>query len=332
MKLRDTSEAEFLRTVQQALGGAGGCVRLGIGDDAAIIDCPPGRSLVLTCDATVEGRHFRREWFSHYEVGERAVRCALSDLAAMGAEPAAVLLTLIISPDEDADMARALVEGAAHASETFGARLAGGETVGRDGPIVLDVIAVGFAEPGRELMRSGARPGDVVMVSGALGDAAAGLAALGSGVAGADAAVARYKRPDPRVALGRFLARSEGVHAAIDISDGLARDAGHLAEESGVAIVLRASALPLAAECRALAGRLGLDPLRWALTGGEDFELLFCVEAEAAGQIARRAEDELALPVTAIGEVTDGQGVRVLRPDGTDLALGETGWDQFRSA
>jgi thiamine-monophosphate kinase len=359
MRLRDTSEVEFLRGVRQLLGEAGGRVRLGIGDDAAVIDCPPGRSLVLTCDASVEGRHFRREWLSPHEIGERAVRCALSDLAAMGAEPAAILLTLIISPDEDAALAQGLIEGGAQAAETFGARLAGGETVGREGPLELDVVATGFVEPGRELTRSGACPGDVVMVSGTLGDSAAGLAALtgtwdavagsagtlaGSGGSrrrswdrahpcahAVEAVIARYKRPEPRLALGQLLGRSDAVHAAIDISDGLARDAGHLAEQSGVAIVLHTETIPLSTECRTLAEHLGLDPLPWALTGGEDFELLFCVRSDAAPAIARLAHDSLGLPLTTIGEVTEGHGVCVMHPDGTDLPLRQGGWDQFRS-
>jgi len=334
MRLRDTSEGEFLRAVRQTLGGAGGRVRLGIGDDAAVLDCPPGRSLVLTCDAAVEGRHFRREWFSHREIGERAVRCALSDLAAMGAEPVAVLLTLIVSPEEDEVAARAVVEGAAAASAEFGARLAGGETVGAQGPLVLDVAAAGLVRTGRELRRSGAQPGDVIAVSGTLGDAAAGLAALRAGLGGpeATAVIRRYKVPQPQVALGVLLAQCDGVHAAIDISDGLLMDAGHMAEQSGVGIELFADALPLSPACEAVARELGVQPSAWALGGGEDFELLVAISPLEFGRVHHRAKQDCALELLGIGQVTEGHGVRLTGPDGTDLASPAAGWDQFRSS
>jgi thiamine-monophosphate kinase len=333
MRLRDSGELEFLRAVRKAAGGAEGPVRLGIGDDAAVIAPPPGQSLVLTCDAAVEGRHFRREWFSAEEIGERAVRCAISDLAAMGARPAAALLTLIISPDEDVSMARGVVDGAARAARELGARLAGGETVGHDGPLALDVAAAGFVPQGRELRRSGARPGDVLMVSGTLGDSAAGLAALRTGLDSppARAVIARYKRPEPRVTLGLTLAECDAVHACIDISDGLLRDAGHLAEQSGVGILIRAESLPLSDECRQVGAQLRLDPLPWALAGGEDFELLFCLRPEAASDFIGQAFEDPELRLAVIGEVVDGDGVRVVDADGAEVVSGTTGWDQFQA-
>jgi len=331
MRLRDVGEVGFLRSVQEALGGSGGAVRVGIGDDAAVIECPAGECLVLTCDAAVEGRHFRREWLSPSEIGGRAVRCALSDFAAMGARPAAVLLTLVVSPAEEATMAQVLVKGAAQAAEAYGARLVGGETVGNQGPLTLDVVAAGFVPVGRELRRSGAGVGDALLVSGTLGDSAAGLAALEAmGVRGDfEAVIARYIRPEPRTSLGALLAECEGVRAAIDISDGLVRDAGHLAEQSGVGIVVLAEALPLSPECRAAAERLSLDPLQWALAGGEDFELLFAADAERAAEIVELAQREAGVTVTVIGEVVEGRGVTVVREDGAEIVPPSIGWDQF---
>ena len=334
MRLSESSEMEFLRHLRRALGGAGAGVRLGIGDDAAVLDCLPGQSLVLTCDAAVEGVHFRRDWFTESEIGQRAVRCAVSDLAAMGARPAAVLLTLIVSPEEEATAAQAVVEGAARASEELGARLVGGETVGSEGPLTLDVVAAGFVRAGRELRRSGARPGDVVAVSGTLGDSAAGLAALAAGLEGQEAvaAIRRYKAPEPRLALGALLSGCEGVHAAIDISDGLLRDAGHVAEQSGVGIELFADALPLSPASRAVAAALGTDPAAWALTGGEDFELLVTVAPMEHGEVAHRARRDCAVELLGIGQVVEGHGVSLRRGDDTPVdAPSTTGWDHFRS-
>ncbi|MGQ9731581.1 MAG: thiamine-phosphate kinase, partial [Candidatus Zipacnadales bacterium] len=208
MRLRQISEAGFLRQLRHYLGAAGGSVRLSVGDDAAVLTCPAGYSLVLTCDAAVEGCHFRRDWLSEAEIGDRAVRACISDLAAMGAQPAGVLLTLVISPDETEAAAHALVHGAAQAAEVLGTRLIGGETVGNPGPLMLDVMAAGFVPEGRELRRDGAQPGDRLLVSGTLGDSAAGLAALQATLTSpaAHVAVARYRQPKPHLALGALLA------------------------------------------------------------------------------------------------------------------------------
>ncbi len=331
MRLRDSGEMAFLRALRQARGAADGGLRLGIGDDAALLDCPPGHSLVLTCDAALEGRHFRRDWLAGPDIGDRAVRCALSDLAAMGAQPAAVLLTLVVSPDEHLATAQAIVEGAVRAAETFGAHLVGGETVGNDGPLMLDVLAAGFVAEGRGLRRSGARPGDSVLVSGTLGDSAAGLALLQSGREAPAEAIRRYRRPTPRIALGRALAANPAVHAAIDISDGLVQDAGHVAEAGGVGLLLRAHDLPLSPALRQAAEQLGQDALAWALTGGEDFELLFCAARDTVEGLVARAPSEAGVPVCVVGEVVEGEGVRVVGADGSELPIDRSGWDHFRS-
>ncbi len=332
MRLREVGELQFLRLLRRGVTGASGPVLLGVGDDAAVLACPEGQALVVTCDAAVDGRHFDRQWFSPSEIGGRAVAAAISDVAAMGARPAAVLLTLLISADEDADFARAVVEGAAGAADALGGQLVGGETVGADIPLSLDVMVTGFVPVGRELRRSGARPGDALLVSGTLGDSAAGLAALRARVAGeptADSVISRYKMPEPRVALGSRLAESSVVHAAIDISDGLARDADHIAELSSVAIRIDRDAIPLSPECRAVAESLSVDPLGWAIGGGEDFELLFTVQPSAVADLVRSVHDQIGLRLTRIGEVLQGEGVHVCLADGSEVAPPSAGWDQF---
>ena len=331
MRLREAGERRFLARVQRELGGSGGAVLLGIGDDAAVIECPVGHSLVLTCDAAVAGRHFRRQWLTDAQIGSRAVRAAVSDIAAMGAVPAAALLTLIISPDEPERAAHDIVAGAAAACEALGLNLAGGETVSTDGPLTLNVTVAGFVAEGRALTRGAAKPGDALLVSGTLGDSAAGLAALKVGpTQGPDAArvIARHTQPKPRLELARLLADA-GVHCAIDVSDGLVCDAGHIADESSVGLVIHTGALPISDECRAVARALNTDPLVWALSGGEDFELLLTTPPVTAAELLERVPRELDLQLTRIGDVTVGSGVNVVGADGQAIDLSEEGWDHF---
>ena len=332
MRLSEAGEFAFLRLVQDDLEAKAGSVLVGIGDDAAVLAGPGADSLVLTCDAAVDGRHFQRRWFTGTQIGGRAVGAALSDLAAMGARPVAVLLTLLIAPDEDVEFARAIVKGAAEAAEELGALLVGGETVSTDGPLSLDVMAAGFVSAGRELRRSAARPGDALVVSGTLGDSAAGLAALTAELAEGQAVeqvIGRYKKPQARVALGLVLAESGAVRAAIDISDGLLRDAGHLAEQSGVAVVIERDAIPVSPGCRDIARQLSRDPYEWAMGGGEDFELLFSAAPGQLEALVSHVQSDLGLPITRIGTVVEGEGVSVRLPDGTQIEPHSSGWDQF---
>lgn len=332
MRLREVGELGFLRLVHGDIAGESESVLLGVGDDGAVVACCSDRSLVLTCDAATDGRHFQRQWFSPEEIGGRAVAAATSDLAAMGARPAALLLTLLVSPDEDVEFARAIVRGAAGIAEQLGAQLVGGETVGTDGPLSLDVLAAGFVPVGRELRRSAAQHGDTLLVSGTLGDSAAGLAALKAGVTAHETAaylISRYKAPQPRVLLGPTLAESAAVHAAIDISDGLLRDAGHVAGQSGVALHIDREAIPLSPECHAMAQALSADPFGWALGGGEDFELLFTAEPAAVAELVRSVHASSGLSLTCIGEVREGEGVHVHLSDGTEVQPSSAGWDQF---
>jgi len=332
MRLREAGELEFIRGVRASAPSRTGSVTVGIGDDAAVLAPEPGSSLLLKCDAAVEGRHFRREWLTPTEIGARAALSAISDIAAMGGRPVALLLTLLISPDEELVFARDIVRGAADAGDALGATLAGGETVATEGPLGVDVIVAGFVPTGRELRRSAARPGEAVLVTGTLGDSAAGLASLRGGMASLSAThhvISRYKRPQPRIEFGRFLVEWGAVHAAIDISDGLVRDAGHLATESGVAIIVERDVLPISREACQVAEALGVDPRAWAAGGGEDYELLFTAPPDAVPGLISESGRRFGLAVTRIGSVVEGQGVRVRAADGSEWVPPGEGWDQF---
>ncbi|WP_182875393.1 thiamine-phosphate kinase [Microbispora sp. H10670] len=294
----------------------GAAVLLGPGDDAAILRAPDGRVVVST-DLLVEGRHFRRDWSGGYDIGRKAAAQNLADIAAMGADPTALVVGLGLPPDAAADWLDALTDGFRDECDLVGATVAGGD-VTRSEIVVLGVTALGDLGGRPPVTRSGARPGDVVAVAGRLGHAAAGLALLTAG-AGAGAPELRelpeaHRRPRPPYACGPQAALL-GATAMLDVSDGLLQDLGHVAEASGVAVALDAAALPVAEVLAAAAGELGADPLEWVLTGGDDHALA------ATFPPAVRLPPEW----TVIGEVEQGQGVRV---DGQVRTVG--GWDHFR--
>jgi len=270
-------------------------VSLGVGDDAAILSLPDGHSLHVSTDTMVAGAHYSPD-MSAEDIAYRAVMAAASDLAAMGAAPLGMLLSLTLPEADGAWIAR-FAEGLRAAATDTGLALVGGDTT--RGPATIGITVMGSAPTGSPLLRSGARVGDRVCVSGFTGDAAAGLAILEGKIHLSAAAenylVKRFTRPAARLALGQSL---RGLaSAAIDISDGLMADAGHLARASGVAIVIDRSALPQSAALREV-----IDERQravWMLAGGDDYELLFTLPANAV----------LPEGCTEVGRVTEGSGV-----------------------
>ena len=298
-------------------------------DDAALVDLREGYRLVVAKDMLVAGVHFR-EADDAALVARKLLRVNLSDLAAMGAAPTAYLVGLAVPRGTGDGWFRGFAAGLAEDQAAFGLSLIGGDTVSTDGPLTLSLTALGEVRQGAEIRRSGARPGDLVFVSGCLGDAAFGLAVLEGGLAGADQAgraylAGRYHLPRPRVALGL---RLHGIaSAAIDISDGLVADLAHICEASGVGAEIEAACLPLSDPARsALADNPAL--LATVLGGGDDYELVITAGAAETGHLAAMAAD-LELPITAIGRVTDGGGVVVRGDDGAPLDLASTGWRHF---
>jgi thiamine-monophosphate kinase len=336
-------EFELLERIRQRLPEAGPRVRLGSGDDAAI--AVPGGATATSVDALVDGVHFRREWSSPRQIGGKALAAALSDLAAMGAAAGEAYVALGIPADLDEDGCLELLDGIAEVAMETGTTLAGGD-VTRAPTLTLAMTVVGHAERAGDLVtRSGARPGDALVVTGELGGAAAGLLLLegqaGEGEAlgarssfvrhsGAKdertALIARQLEPCPRLEAGLALARA-GATAMIDLSDGLGGDAGHLAAASGVALRIDAAALPLGPGVAEVALAAGREPLELAASGGEDYELLATVPAERLAAASAAVAEQGGLALTQVGEALAGEGVEIRLPGGG--LLEPRGFDQL---
>ncbi len=312
-----SSELDRIELLRRALGAGGEHVLQGIGDDAAVL-LPPRLPLVWTVDAAVEGVHFRRDLLGLHDLGYRATMAAASDLAAMGAAPLGLLAALVLPPwVSDADL-EALAAGQREAAAELGTAVVGGN-LARGAELSITTTALG--EAARPLTRAGALPGDAIWMAGPVGLAAAGLEALARGgdpPPETAPAVAAWRRPMARIAEGL---RAGGLaHAAIDVSDGLARDAGHLARAGGVRLVLDAAHLA-GDDLRAAAAALGRDPMALALHGGEDYALVVALPPG------------VVLPGFArVGVVEPrdhGPAVALRREDGAVVPIDERGFDHF---
>lgn len=318
-----SGEFDFIaRRLRPLAAGAPGA--LDLLDDAALLDPPPGAELVLTKDAMVAGVHFLSD-DPPARVAQKLLRVNLSDLAAMGAAPLGYLLALARAKDTGEEWLAGFCAGLAADQAEFGIHLLGGDTVSTAGPLTLSLTALGAVPKGTALRRSTARMGDEVWVSGTLGDGALGLKVLQGELEVPTAAGAflsgRYRLPQPRLALGQAL---RGVaSAALDVSDGLLADLGHILETSGVGAEVRADALPLSAAARALP-----EARAAALAGGDDYELLFTAPVERRAQIEAIAR-ELALPLTCIGRIEAAGGLRLLDEEGREIPVARTGWQHF---
>lgn len=298
-------------------------VAVGPGDDAAVVR---GQGIVASVDVSVEDVHFRRDWLAPEEIGYRAAAAALSDLAAMAARPIGILVALALA-EGDAEIGPALMAGARAAADAVDAAVLGGDLTRSPGPIVVDVVVLGEArEP---VLRTGARPGDELWVTGELGAAAAAVAAWRRGTAPPAGARAAFARPQPRVRAARWLAGRGIPHAMLDLSDGLAGDLRHLAAASAVQAVLEPGLVPVAAAALAVAGDADAA-LRLALGGGEDYELVFAAAPGVVAPLAAAFQAELGLRLTRIGEAREGEGVVARAADGALRPLDIQGFRHFQ--
>ena len=302
---------------------------LALDDDAAILKAPPGCDLVLTTDAMVGGIHFFDD-DDPRAVAQKSLRVNLSDLAAKGAKPLGYLLSLALPRSVDENWLAGFSAGLQADADEFGCSLFGGDTVRTTGPLTISVAMFGVVPEGAMVRRAGAKPGDVVMVTGTIGDAALGLQLRNGGnwelrSAQREHLLARYLMPQPRNRL------ADGIRAcasaAMDVSDGLAGDLRKLARASGVAAEVEAAKVPLSGAARAALTRHP-ELLETVLTGGDDYEIV-CTVAPAKVEMLHAAARAAGIPLTAIGKVAAGEGVRFTAPDGRPLVFSSSSFSHF---
>jgi thiamine-monophosphate kinase len=323
-----TRERELIERVARKLPSRfGGGLRLGIGDDAAVVRTQ-GADWVITTDAFLENVHFLLRTHPPEAVGYKALARATSDLAAMGARPRYFLLSLALPPSCTGKWFDRFLSGMSRAARAFGLVLAGGDTT-RNPLASINLTVIGEVAPGQAVLRSGARPGNLICVSGTLGEAELGLWLLQrrrQRQKKSKRPLQKHFYPEPRLALGEWLAKNGRATAMIDTSDGLSTDLAHICEASSVGARVWADRIPKVA----LPGdvqKLGLDPLRLALDGGEDYELLFTVAARQARRLPRAVR---GVPITIIGEITRARGILLMDNAGQSKVLPAQGWDPFR--
>lgn len=334
MRVEELGERGLLRLIRASLGASGPGVSVGVGDDCAVLSPAPETRSLATTDLLIEGVHFRRRYATHADIGWKALARSLSDIAAMGGTPRFALVALACPPGTEVEEIEALYAGMLDAAAPHGVSIVGGDTSASPAGLIVNVTLLGdIAGPPR--LRSGARPGDLIAVTGRLGLSAAGLALLEADPplklsAGVVEEVTRaHLRPVARVAEGIFLGRAPGVGAMIDCSDGLVADLGHVVSESGVGAEVKLDRLPIAPAVVQVAAATGLDPIDLATTGGEDYELLLSVTPESLAELATSLTQATGTGLTVIGEFRSAEhGVRFLDAGGRPVALGE-GFEHF---
>ncbi len=336
MKINELGEFGLIDRIQRALPTLGDRVIVGIGDDVAVLRADADRVWLATCDVQMEGAHFLRDAIAPRDLGRKALAINLSDIAATGGAPRFALASLGLPSDLDVEFVDALYAGLRAEAELFGVDIVGGNISRSRLGVFIDIFLLGDAPRENVVLRSGARVGDQILVTGTLGDAGAGVALMldtSLRTTDAYAAIARARRdtPTPRVREGQLIGAAHTATAMLDISDGLASDLGHICERSNVGARVFAAKLPVADDNRALARTARSDEFAFALHGGEDYELLFTAPAAQANTLAEAITRETGTRVSIIGEILPAnEGRQLVLPDARVVPLEARGWDHFR--
>lgn len=339
--LPELGEFGLIRRLHRRFGRTGRSVLRGIGDDAAVIRPLAGRTLLLTTDLLAEGIHFDLASTALEDVGYKAAVANLSDIAAMGGTPQHMLVAVAIPPSRSSIEIEQLYRGLMRACRLHGVDLVGGDTSASRHGLFLSITLTGTVAAGRALTRDGARVGDLIYVTGTLGDSLAGLTLLKrvcekrpDAIGGKSQRYQRYlidrhQHPIPRIKEGQLLSTHRLATAAIDISDGLSGDLTHICEQSGVGAEIDETSLPLSPACRAYAAACRTDPVRLALTGGEDYELLFTVPPQHRAKLDRLTQ-RVRFRFTLIGRIRPkGAGIRLKKSNGASQRLAITSYQHF---
>ena len=310
-------EKSLIARIRRAAAGRNPAVLAGIGDDCAVLRIPPGHEFLVTTDFSLEDVHFRRDWHPPEVVGRRCLVRGLSDIAAMGGEPLAAFLSLALPRDTPQRWVDLFFKGLLHLARERKISLAGGDTAQSKREIQADIIVVGSVPKGQAVLRSGARPGESIYVTGSLGASAAAIEQLRVGTIH-PADYPQHFRPEPRIKVGKWLRLRKLASAMIDISDGLSTDLTHICEESRVGAVIDAKAIP-----RATVGNPRREvPLDLAVHGGDDYELLFTSSKKVPAKVA-------GVEVSRIGQITSARSL-VLLESNRGRKLAPQGWEHFR--
>ncbi len=324
MRVEEAGEFAVIARLRAMLEGGHEGVVQGVGDDAAVISDGAGGLWAYSADAVVEGVHFDPAYTPWHSLGYKALAVNISDLASMGGgAPSFALAVLGLRGDAEIEALEEVYRGLMDCGGEYGCAVVGGDIVRSPAGLFISVSLIGRIPGGRYLSRGAARPGQEVLVTGTLGDSSLGLRWLMGGGDTGNACARRHLYPRPRLEEGRR-ALQEGASAAIDVSDGLLRDLGHICEESGVGVEVFMEEIPISGDAEAAAREMGVDARRAALFGGEDYELILVAEAEAA----RSLRDGLGLK--AVGRTCEGGGVRVLDGAGGEVDVGGMGYEHFK--
>jgi thiamine-monophosphate kinase len=317
----------FVRRIRRG-GPAPRGVMVDVGDDAAVVRVNARENLVVTTDAMVEGVHFERRWFGGPGLGRRLAAVNLSDIAAMGAEPRFALISLAIPPGTSAAFVEGIEHGAVEALARWGARVVGGNITSTRGALVCDMTLLGTCARGRAWRRR-AKSGDVIVVAGELGAAAAGVETLRSGRR-TGRLVGAYLRPAPRLEVSRALSSTRRVRGAIDVSDGLSSDLIHLCRANRLGCEIHASSLPVARGVPGFCRARGIDPVEWTLHAGEDYALILSVSPRDLPAV-RRAIRRTGVRASVIGRFTrERDGYRIIESPSRARSFGRGGWDHLK--
>ncbi len=326
MTLKELGEFGFINRIATSAGSSGS-VSLGIGDDAAAIIPTTGVQTLVTSDMLVEGIHFDLKFTAPFELGRKSLAVNLSDIAAMGSVPRFALLSLAIPPTLPLEFLDSFIAGFTDYGKMHGVTLIGGDTCSSTSGFVISVTLMGEQHAHRIVRRSGAVAGDLIYITGVVGDSALGLELLRRGER-KGAAISRHLDPAPRNRAGFALAEQGIASAMIDVSDGLLADLGHLLKNSGGGARLLLRDLPLSTEYRQRTPELSNDLYTLALSGGEDYELLFTAPPDRKEEI-RQLSTALELPITPVGEFCAESGIVIIAPDGAPYTPSSRGFDHF---
>ncbi|HEY63189.1 MAG TPA: thiamine-phosphate kinase [Caldilineae bacterium] len=335
MRISELGEFPLIDRVEQIVAVDRADVVVGIGDDVAVLADRDDELLLATVDSQVENVHFLRERITARQLGRRALAINLSDIAAMGGYAQYALVSLALPADTETAWVEDLYRGLREEADRYGVIVVGGNMARSPTGIFIDVCVLGRVRREHLLLRSGARPGDVVLVTGQLGDAAAGLQIVlrpDLSVAPDDRAflLERHLTPTPRLPEAAVIAQSRLATAMIDISDGLSSDVGHICERSRAGVRIWADRLPISQATCHMAQVIGQSPWQLALQGGEDYELCFTAPREAAAQLASLVREETGTPVTIVGEILAADDGRwLVLEDGREVPLEAGGWEHF---